>query len=397
MDYNQIYRPQTLDEVVGQEKAKNIISKMIKNNSYRSCIFAGQQGSGKSTIANIIAVNAGMKLFRLNATMDGVSEIKNILKEQEESGKPVLLFIEELQYFNKKQQQTLLDAIETQKIIMIATTADNPFISCYKALVSRCIIIEFTRVSKEDIRVNLDRIIRLCNSTNSYLNETLDYISTISGGDVRSSVKILQLCEEQYENIDVSPDDVKELVPSNYQIGYNGADSHYDFLGCLQKSIRGSDVNASLFYLAKGLHDNDLLGATRRLRIIASEDIGLANPLASIKTELACSSAEKVGAPECAMILSELVAYLALSPKSNSAYEAYSTALQDVEAGLGISPPEQLKSPLFKNYKYPHSFTNHYVEQQYLPDDLKDRKYYEPSPTSSFELEMDKYWKEVKK
>ena len=397
MDFNQIYRPQTLDDVVGQQKAKNIISKMISNKSYRSMIFSGQSGSGKSTIANIIALNAGIKIFRLNATLDGTSEIKDILKEQEQLGKPVLLFVEELQYYTTKQQQVLLDCIESGKVILIGTTADNPFIKCYKALVSRCLIVEFTKVSPEDIKINLERIIKLSKSSNSYPDSVLDYISRLAGGDVRNSVKILQLCEEQYSSREISEEDIKELIPSNMQIGYNSTDSHYDLLGCLQKSIRGSDVNSALFYLAKGLHDNDLLGVCRRLRVISSEDIGLANPIASIKAELACQSAEALGLPEGAIPLQDLVAFLALSPKSNSAHIAYSKAMEDVEAGFGLTPPEQLKSPLFKNYVYPHDYPNHWVEQQYLPEDLKDRKYYEPSPTSSFEMEMDVYWKKVTK
>ena len=396
MDYNQIYRPQTLDEVVGQEKAKNIISKMIQNNSYRSMIFAGQSGSGKTTMANIIALNAGMKLFRLNATLDGTSEIKDILKEQEKLGKPVLLFVDELQYYTTKQQQILLDCIESGKVILIGSTADNPFIKCYKALVSRCLIIEFTKVSPDDIKKNLERIIALSKSKNTYNDDVLSYISMLAGGDVRNSVKILQLCEEQYTSQKISIEDVKNLMPDNMQIGYNGADSHYDLLGCLQKSIRGSDVNAAIFYLAKGLSNGDLLGVCRRLRVIASEDVGLANPIASIKAELACQSAEALGFPECAIPLQELVAFLALSPKSNSAHIAYSKAMEDVEAGLGLTPPEQLKSPLFKNYVYPHDYINHWVKQQYLPEDLKDRKYYEPSHTSGFEKQMDEYWKRVK-
>ena len=396
MDFNQIYRPQTLDDVVGQQKAKNIISKMIANNSYRSMIFSGQSGSGKSTIANIIALNAGIKIFRLNATLDGTSEIKDILKEQEQLGKPVLLFVEELQYYTNKQQQVLLDCIESGKVILIGTTADNPFIKCYKALVSRCLIVEFTKVSPDDIKINLERIIKLSKSSNSYSDNVLDYISMLAGGDVRNSVKILQLCEEQYTSQEISIEDVRNLMPDNMQIGYNGIDSHYDLLGCLQKSIRGSDVDASLLYLARGLSDGDLLGVCRRLKVIASEDIGLANPLASIKAELACQSAEALGFPECAIVLADLVAFLALSPKSNSAHIAYSKAMEDVEAGLGLTPPEQLKSPLFKNYIYPHDYPNHWIKQQYLPDDVKDRKYYEPSPTSSFEMEMDEYWKKVK-
>ena len=396
MDYNQLYRPQNLDDVVGQHKAKNIISKMIANNSYRSMIFSGQSGSGKSTIANIIAINAGIKIFRLNATLDGTSEIKDILKEQEQLGKPILLFVEELQYYTTKQQQVLLDCIESGKVILIGTTADNPFIKCYKALVSRCLIVEFTKVSSVYIKINLERIIKLSKSSNSYSDEVLDYISNLAGGDVRSSVKLLQLCEEQYNSQEISIENVKSLTPSNMQIGYNGIDSHYDLLGCLQKSIRGSDVNASLFYLAKGLHDGDLLGITRRLRVIASEDIALANPIASIKAELACQSAEALGNPEAAIPLQDLVAFLALSPKSNSAHIAYAKAMEDVEAGLGIQPPEQLKSPLFKGYIYPHTFPNHWINQQYLPDDLKNNIYYEPAETSNFEQEMDKYWKKVK-
>lgn len=396
MSWNTIYRPTTLDEVAGQEKAKKIVKNLLTGGELHSLIFYGPSGTGKTTIANIIAKESGLKLFKLNGTSFSTSDFKDILQEQETLGKPVLLYLDEIQYLTQKQQQLFLGPIEDGQIILLAATADSPWHKIYKAILSRCTIVEFTSLQINDIVLRLKQILFYIKPTSIFEDKALERIAQISDGDLRNAVNILELTYNQYkEEASITSDMVNELQPSTQPIGFDGVDTHYDMLGCLQKSIRGSDVDASIFYLAKMLNNGMLLDVVRRLQVIASEDIGLASPIAPAIVRACCESALDLGLPEASLPLGHAVALLANSPKSNSSHVAYAKALEDVQAGKGILLPLHLQAPIFKGYKYPHDYKNNWINQQYLPEDIKDTKYYIPGNNKQ-EQTLAGYWKKIK-
>ena len=396
MGMNELYRPSTLDDVAGQIKAKKIVGKMLDKGEISSLIFYGPSGCGKTTIANIIAANTKMDLYQINGTAFATADFKKMMKAQEDSGKTLLVYLDEIQYLTQKQQQLFLEPVETGKIILIAATADSPYHKVYKALLSRCVVVEFVPVSKAEIKENLKRIIDKIGRSDDYEEDALDFIARVSGGDVRSSVKLLDLVNGIYENEKITAEKIKEITPSSQPIGYDGTDSHFDLMGCLQKSIRGSDIDASLFYLAKMLNDGEMLAVIRRLQVIASEDIGMANPNVAAIVRACCESAVELGMPEAGIPLHHAVAVMALSPKSNSVHEAYGKAMEDVQNGMGILIPPHLQAPLFKGYRYPHMYPDNWCWQQYLPDDIKDRKYYVPGKNKN-ETVIDNYWQSIKK
>lgn len=396
MSWNTIYRPTDFEEVAGQEKAKKIVKNLLASERLHSLIFYGPSGTGKTTIANIIAKKSGLKLFRLNGTNFSTSDFKNILQEQESLGKPILVYLDEIQYLTQKQQQLFLGPIEDGQIILLAATADSPWHKIYKAVLSRCTIVEFTPLEPKQIVSRLKQILDYVKSADIFNESALDRIAQLSGGDLRNAVNILELTYEQYKDETIiTVDMVNELQPSTQPIGFDGVDTHYDMLGCLQKSIRGSDVDASIFYLAKMLNNGMLLDVVRRLQVIASEDIGLANPIAPAIVRACCESALDLGLPEASLPLGHAVALLANSPKSNSSHVAYAKALEDVQAGKGISLPLHLQAPIFKGYKYPHDYKNNWINQQYLPEDIKDAKYYVPGNNKQ-EQTLNEYWKKIK-
>ena len=378
-------RPETIDEMVGQKHllGKNgIIRKMLDNGRITNMIFSGPPGTGKTTAANIIAKRANIKLYKLNATTATLSDVKEIALGTSDifgSG-GILLYLDEIQYFNKKQQQSLLEYIEDGRITLIASTTENPYYAIYNAILSRSSVIEFKPVTASDCVPALRRALDILNKENeknvSATNEILSGIASHSGGDVRRSIGILENAF-YISNNEITKETVKELFPSMTGHFDRDGDVHYDLLSCLQKSIRGSDPDAAIFYLAKILAGGDLLSPCRRLQVIASEDIGAAYPLAAVITRACVESAKELGLPEAAIPLSNAVIALATAPKSNSAYTAYFLAKEDIDNGIGMQIPNHLRSPLFKGYKYPHDYENHYVNQQYLPNDAVGRKYYE--------------------
>ena len=378
-------RPETIDEMVGQKHllGKNgIIRKMLDNGRITNMIFSGPPGTGKTTAANIIAKRANIKLYKLNATTATRSDVKEIALGTSDifgSG-GILLYLDEIQYFNKKQQQSLLEYIEDGRITLIASTTENPYYAIYNAILSRSSVFEFKPVTASDCVPALRRALDILNKENeknvSATNEILSGIASHSGGDVRRSIGILENAF-YISNNEITKETVKELFPSMTGHFDRDGDVHYDLLSCLQKSIRGSDPDAAIFYLAKILAGGDLLSPCRRLQVIASEDIGAAYPLAAVITRACVESAKELGLPEAAIPLSNAVIALATAPKSNSAYTAYFLAKEDIDNGIGMQIPNHLRSPLFKGYKYPHDYENHYVNQQYLPNDAVGRKYYE--------------------
>ena len=374
-------RPRSFDELVGQAHLfgeRGVVRKMLASGRVTNMIFYGPPGTGKTTAAEIIARESGMVFHRLNATTASLSDVKDILGSTNNvfcTG-GILLYIDEIQYFNKKQQQALLEYIEDGRVTLIASTTENPHFYIYNAIISRSSLFEFKPVSPADCVVALRRAVDYLNreqgSEKTASDEVLDYIARSTSGDVRHAIVLL-------ENSFFAADDVitQEVVDGfNVRVGNFDDDTHYDLLSCLQKSIRGSDPDAAAFYVAKLLSLGELISVCRRLQVIANEDVGLAYSMAAVVTRACCESAKELGMPEARIPLAHAAILLATSPKSNSAYVAVNEAMADIEQGRGRNVPPHLQSPLFKGYQYPHDFPNHYVKQQYLPDDLKDKQYY---------------------
>ena len=378
-------RPSSLDEVVGQKHlvGKNgILRRLLESGRIPNMIFSGPPGTGKTTCANIIAKASGMRLVKLNATTASLSDIREVTSSTGDllSTTGVLLYLDEIQYFNRKQQQSLLEFLEDGRITMIASTTENPYLYIYNSILSRSSVFTFTEVSADECVPALRRALNCLNETFSgktkASDETLKNVALAGGGDVRMAISLLE--NAYYLAGDEITDAVIERLAPQLSYRFDKAgDVHYDLLSCLQKSIRGSDPDAAIFYLAKLLEGGDLISACRRLQVIASEDIGLAYPMAAVVTRACVESARDLGLPEAAIPLSHATVLLATAPKSNSANAAYEAAVKDLEKGAGTTVPEHLAAPLFKGYLYPHAFPGHWVDQQYLPNDLVGRKYYE--------------------
>lgn len=377
-------RPRTLDEVAGQEHLvgpRGILRRMLENGRVSNMIFSGPPGTGKTTVANIVAKRSGLTLCKLNATTASLSDVKEVISSTDNmfGAGGVLLYLDEIQYFNRKQQQTLLSYMEDGRITLIASTTENPYMSIYQAVLSRSTVFTFKPVPPEACLPVLKRAIGALNEDFGSKVEAADAvlvdIARRCGGDVRAAIGV---CEQAYFSCDgeLTEDVIKALAPSIAGGFDKAAGVHYDLLSCLQKSIRGSDPDAAIFYLAKLLAGGDLLSPCRRLMVIASEDIGPAWPLAPVITRACVESAKDLGLPEAAIPLANAVVQLATAPKSNSSNTAIELARADVDAGLGAFPPPHLRAPLYQGYQYPHAYPHHYVPQQYLPDDLKNKRYY---------------------
>lgn len=377
-------RPQTLDEIVGQEHLcgeKGVLRRMLAAGRVSNMIFCGPPGVGKTTVARIVAKSSGLAFHQLNATTASLSDVKDIANAAGNvfGANGILLYLDEIQYFNRKQQQSLLSYMEDGRIILVASTTENPYLYIYSAILSRSSVFEFKPVTPDAIVPALRRALEKLNSEmhteKTASDEVLSSIANACGGDVRRGIGIL---ENAYyvASGEICEEDTRSLLPS-----YNGTfdksgDVHYDLMSCLQKSIRGSDPDAALFYLAKMLAGGDLLSPCRRLQVIASEDIGAAYPLAAVITRSCVESAKDLGLPEAAIPLANAVVMLATAPKSNTAYAGYNAAAQDVAAGRGLDLPKHMRGPAFEGYLYPHNYPHSYVHQQYLPTDLTDAHYY---------------------
>ena len=374
-------RPKSFDDIVGQAHlfgSQGVVRKMLASGRVTNMIFYGPPGTGKTTAAEIIARESGMVFHRLNATTASLSDVKDILSSTNNvfcTG-GILLYIDEIQYFNKKQQQALLEYIEDGRVTLIASTTENPHFYIYNAILSRSSLFEFKPVAPADCMVALRRAVDYLNreegSQKTASDEVLNYIARVTAGDVRHAIVLLE------NSFFAAETEITREVVDGFHVcvGNFDDDIHFDLLSCLQKSIRGSDPDAAVFYLAKLLSMGELISVCRRLQVIASEDIGLAYPTAAVVTRACCESAKELGMPEARIPLAHAAILLATSPKSNSAESAIDAAMADVEGGMGRVVPVHLQSPLFRGYLYPHSYPGHYVRQQYLPDDLKDRQYY---------------------
>lgn len=407
-----LMRPSSLDDFVGQ---KHIMSQgkplynLIKSKNICNCIFYGPPGTGKTTLANIMANYVDKKFYKLNATTASVKDIQDITNNLDSllSYSGVVLYIDELQHFNKKQQQALLEFIEDGRITLIASTTENPYFVIHKAIISRCNIFSFKPLSSEDIIIGLEKSITKLIDEGvrvNYSQDALRYISEISQGDYRKSYNILELAiNSQVKHVrEITTEYIESLGQSNMRADSSG-DEFYNLLSALQKSIRGSDADAAVHYLARLIKGGDLTAIVRRIAVIAAEDIGLAAPNALSIINSGIELVLKTGFPEARIILSEMVIYLATLPKSNSAYLAIGGALSDLESMNFGDVPMHLKDAHYGGaqklgvggYKYPHEFDNHYVKQEYMPQELIGRKYYEEQ-NNKYENSIKNYWKNIK-
>lgn len=391
-------RPKTLDDVVGQRQLLapgKPLRRIIESGKIPNMIFYGPSGVGKTTVARIIADSTAMTLHKLNGTSASTADIRDIVAEIGTfSGmNGILLYLDEIQYLNKKQQQLLLEYMENGQITLIASTTENPYFAVYNALISRSTVFEFKPVPPEELERAVARGFRLMEEQTRcpiHLAEHVcSWIAHGCGGDVRkamNTVELIVLSGEHTEDGIVISDALAQELTQRSNMRYDrDNDQHYDLLSALQKSIRGSDENAALHYTARLLAANDLLSVCRRLLVIAAEDIGLAYSQAIVITKACVDSALQLGLPEARIPIAEAVVLLATSPKSNSAYEAINLAMADVEEYGAPDFPRHLQNKHFdgaeasvrgQHYRYPHDYPNHYVKQQYLPDILKEKVYY---------------------
>ena len=382
-------RPKSFDEVAGQRHllGKNApFRRIIESGHLPSLVFHGPPGTGKTTVAEIVARSAGKDFHRINATVASLSDIKDILSMSRTitACDGIILYIDEIQYFNKKQQQSLLEYVEDGRVTLISSTTENPFFSLYPALLSRSSVFEFKPVEPEDMLPALRRAFDICNNSEGNAktcnDEVLLTIARGCGGDVRKGIGALENVYYSSES-ELSVDLAKELAQrSGIRFDRDG-NEHYDLLSAFQKSIRGSDPDAAIFYLARVLEGGDLISACRRLMVIACEDVGLAYPMAIPIVKACVDIANSVGLPEASLPLSDAVVLLATAPKSNSAHDAYFAAVQAINQGKGRDIPSYLRDThrpdADTGYKYPHVYPNHYVAQRYLPSDIKEGEFYQ--------------------
>lgn len=411
-------RPQSLDEIVGQKHllaAGRPLRNIIENaEDVPNMIFYGPSGVGKSTVASYIAKRTNKLLKKLNGTTASTADIKQLVSELDTFGgmNGILLYLDEIQYFNKKQQQTLLEYLENGSITLIASTTENPYFYVYNAILSRCTVFEFKTVDSGEVEKAVRRGFELIADDEQIKinadDDAVKYISTACGGDVRKALNAVELCTIATMPADgvrnITLETAKQLTQRSAMRYDKDGDQHYDAMSALQKSMRGSDANAAVYYLARLLEGGDLPSACRRLLVCACEDVGLAYPQIIPIVKSCVDIALQVGMPEARIPLADAVIMVCNAPKSNSAYNAINAATADINKGLIGDIPRQLQNMHYDGednqnkgqfYLYPHDYPNHYVKQQYLPNVVKDREYYKYGDNKN-EQAFKAYWEKIK-
>lgn len=411
-------RPQSLDEIVGQKHLLAVgrpLRNIIENaEDVPNMIFYGPSGVGKSTVASYIAKRTNKLLKKLNGTTASTADIKQLVSELDTFGgmNGILLYLDEIQYFNKKQQQTLLEYLENGSITLIASTTENPYFYVYNAILSRCTVFEFKTVDSGEVEKAVRRGFELIADDEQIKinadDDAVKYISTACGGDVRKALNAVELCTIATMPTDgvrnITLETAKQLTQRSAMRYDKDGDQHYDAMSALQKSMRGSDANAAVYYLARLLEGGDLPSACRRLLVCACEDVGLAYPQIIPIVKSCVDIALQVGMPEARIPLADAVIMVCNAPKSNSAYHAINAATADINKGLIGDIPRQLQNMHYDGednqnkgqfYLYPHDYPNHYVKQQYLPNVVKDREYYKYGDNKN-EQAFKAYWDKIK-
>lgn len=410
-------RPKSLEDVVGQEHILGegkLLRRVVESGRIPNMIFYGPSGTGKTTVAGIIAAQTNRTLCKLNATTATTAEVKEILAQPDTLLAPngVLLYLDEIQYFTKKQQQALLESIEDGRVTLIASTTENPYFYVYNAILSRSTIFEFQPVSPEAALKAVRRGVRILEEQEGLKAQpepgALEYVATACGGDIRKAMNGVELLfsagREQDGVLPISLEEAQAVTQRSAMRFDRDGDSHYDVLSAFQKSIRGSDPDGGIHYLARLLEGGDLASACRRLLVIAAEDVGLAHPAAISVVKSCVDAAQQLGLPEARIPLAEAVIFLSTCPKSNSAICAIDEAIQDLRKGKGGSIPSHLQDTHYGgaeklgrglSYQYPHSFPHHYVAQQYLPEELRGRVYYEYGQ-NKMEQAAKAYWEGIR-
>lgn len=412
-----ILRPTTLDEVYGQEHILGkgaVLRRLIDSGNVPNMIFYGPSGTGKTTVANIIAKQTNRTLFTLNATTASTADIKNIVSQLDTFMAPngVLLYLDEIQSFNKKQQQSLLEYIENGKITLIASTTENPYFYVFNAILSRSTVFEFKQISSAAALQAIQRAVSYLESRNgvtaSAEEGALEYIAGACGGDIRKALNAVEVLFSAGivtdGNMPITLADAREVTQKSAMRADRDGDNYYDLLSALQKSIRGSDPDAAVHYLARLLEAGQMQSACRRLMVIAAEDVGLAYPMVIPIVKSCVDMALMLGMPEARIPLGDAAVLMATSPKSNSGHIALDTAIADVKKGKSGDFPRHLQNvhadsytmEREQGYLYPHDYPGHWVKQQYLPDELVGTRYYEYGP-NKVEQSAKAYWDAIKK
>ncbi len=411
-----LLRPQTLDEVYGQEHILGqgaILRRIIESGQIPNLIFYGPSGTGKTTVANIIAQQTNRTLYKLNATTASTADIKDITAQLDTFLAPngVLLYLDEIQAFNKKQQQTLLDHIENGKITLIASTTENPYFYVFNAILSRSTVFEFKQISAKAALQAIHRGVRFLEKRTGLTavpeDGALEYIAGACGGDIRKAMNALEVLfsagQPQGDQLPLTLADAKAVTQKSAMRADRDGDNYFDLLSALQKSVRGSDPDAACHYLARLLEAGQMQAACRRMMVMAAEDVGLAYPQILPIVKSCVDMALMLGMPEARIPLGDAVVLMATSPKSNSAYLALDAALSDIRKGKSGDFPRHLQNvhadsytmEREQGYLYPHDFPNHWVRQQYLPDELVGTRYYEYGP-NKLEQAAKQYWDQIK-